>query len=187
MRLRRLLLGSLLLAAAGLIFQGLYIPAKAVLAQFLLKDAWQRTISGEEQSRPWPWADTWPLARLLQSRLGVDQVVLSGSSGRVLAFGPGHVSVSAKPGDPGNVVISGHRDTHFSWLASLQDGDRLELQLPDGRAIHYAVLRRQVHHKRELGLLDPHAFDGLRMITCYPFDATVPGGDQRFVVDAVRL
>lgn len=187
MKFRRLFLVTLLLCAAGLLAQGMYIPMKAALAQHLLKDAWQRALAGESRPRPWSWADTWPLARLRQPRLGVDQVVLSGASGRVLAFGPGHVSVSAKPGENGNVVISGHRDTHFRWLASLQDGDRLELQLPDGRALRYAVMRQQVHHDSELGLLDPHAFDGLRLVTCYPFEAVLPNGDQRFVVDAVRL
>jgi sortase A len=166
---------------------GLYIPAKAVLAQYLLEDAWQQTLRGAHQARPWGWADTWPVARLRQPRLGIDQIVLAGASGRVLAFGPGRVSGSAVPGEPGNVVISGHRDTHFAWLAQLRDGDRLDLQLPDGRDLHYVVLRHWVANRRQGYLLDPDAYDGLRLITCYPFDALLPDGSQRYVVDAVAL
>ena len=187
MRRRRALVWLLLLAGLALLGHGLYIPAKALLAQHLLREAWDRTVQGERQVRPWGWADTWPVARLRQPRLGIDQVVLAGASGRVLAFGPGHVSGSAAPGSGGNVVLSGHRDTHFRWLAELQDGDRLDLQLADGRTLRYAVLRRRVHHQRATHLLHPEAFAGLRLVTCYPFDALQPGGPQRYVVDALAM
>lgn len=186
-RARHWLIALCLLGGLGLLGNGLYIPAKALLAQHLLNDAWDRTLEGQSQARPWGWADTWPVARLSQDRLGVDQVVLAGASGRVLAFGPGHVSGSARPGESGNVVLSGHRDTHFAWLAGLKDGDQLQLQLADGRTLQYAVLRTGVHDQGESHLLARGAFDGLRLITCYPFDALVPGGPQRYVVDAVML
>ena len=187
MKARRWWLGGGLLLGLGLLGNGLYIPAKAMLAQWLLDDAWQRTLAGEARAKPWEWADTWPVARLRQPRLGIEQVVLAGSSGRVLAFGPGHVSGTAAPGSGGNVVISGHRDTHFRWLAQLQDGDELLLQLADGRQLRYAVWQRSVRDERDVQLLDPQAFSGLRLITCYPFDALLPGGEQRYVVDALVL
>ena len=50
---------------------GVWIHAKAVLAQILLERAWQQTRDGGERVRPWPWADTWPVARLV----GADQMV----------------------------------------------------------------------------------------------------------------
>lgn len=173
------LLGGLLLFA-----QGLYIPLKAWLAQVLLESAWQRTLQGQSEVRPWQSADTWPVARLRQQRLGVDQIVLSGASGRVLAFGPGHVTGSARPGSAGNLVISGHRDTHFRWLAELQDGDLLHLQLKNGRSLGYVVTGRGIHHRDEGYLLDPGAGEGLRLITCYPFDALTAGAELRYVVEA---
>ena len=187
MNRRRAVFGLVIVAGLGLLGHGLYIPAKALLAQHLLHAAWQRTLQGEQHARPWGWADTWPVARLRHPRLGVDQVVLAGASGRVLAFGPGHVSGTDIPGSMGNVVLSGHRDTHFRWLRDLQDGDELDLQLPDGRTLHFAVLRRTVHHERDTHLLQPGTFSGLRLVTCYPFDAIDPGGTQRLVVDAVEL
>lgn len=177
------------IAVAGvlLLAQGLYIPAKAVLAQVLLDHAWARSQQGEQQVRPWSWADTWPVARIRQPRLGIDQVVLEGASGRVLAFGPGHVGGSAKPGGAGNAVLSGHRDTHFAWLAQLRDNDLVELELRNGQQLRYVVVRRAVHHAKETALLDRWQFDGLRLITCYPFDSLSPGTDRRFVVDAVLM
>lgn len=174
-----------LVLGTGCLLYGAYIPAKARLAQVLLDAAWERRLAGAPDTRPWPWADTRPLARLRQPRLGIDQVVLEGASGRVLAFGPAHVPGSAWPGEAGNVVISGHRDTHFSWLAALRDGDELVLETQDGRDLHYRVKHTAVHHETEVALLDPLAGDQLRLLTCYPFEAVVAGTPQRYVVTAL--
>ena len=175
-----------LLLGIGFSLYGAYIPAKAWLAQQLLEGAWERRLGGAAASPPWPWADTAPLARLRQPRLDVDQIVLEGSSGRVLAFGPGHVSGTARPGAGGNTVISGHRDTHFRWLGRLHRGDQLLLQAEDGRLLTYRVVQLAVHHESEVGLLDPLQGDQLRLVTCYPFDAVAAGGPQRFVVTALH-
>ena len=172
------LTGVFCLAYAG------YIPAKAWLAQRLLEHAWERRLAGESRVRPWPWADTQPLARLSQPRLGVDQIVLAGASGRVLAFGPGHVTGSTRPGEIGNVVLSGHRDTHFRWLDHLLPGDELILQVVDGRQRRYRIGKIAVHHESEVELLDAYAGDQLRLLTCYPFDALDPGTAERFVITA---
>ena len=81
-----------LLASIGFweLGHGAWIHAKAWLAQLLLQRAWERTLRGEAAAKPWPWADTWPVARLRVPAHGVDLIVLSGVSGRTLAFGPGH-------------------------------------------------------------------------------------------------
>ena len=82
------------------------IYLKAELAQYLLLEkAWTRTLQGENQVKPWPWADTWPVARLQLPKYGIDLIVLSGASGRTLAFGPGHVSTSAQPGTKGDIHL----------------------------------------------------------------------------------
>lgn len=175
----------LLLAGGGFVLAAAYIPVKAWLAQVLLEAAWERRRDGEAAARPWPWADTTPLARLRQPRLGVNQVVLQGASGRVLAFGPGHVGGSARPGQAGNVVISAHRDTHFRWLAGVRGGDELLLEMPDGRVRRYRVIDVAVRDEAEVGLLDPLEADRLRLVTCYPFDALLPGTPRRFVVTAL--
>ena len=50
--------------------QGAWIHARAWVAQALLKRAWVRTAAGETRVKPWPWADTWPVARIEIPRLG---------------------------------------------------------------------------------------------------------------------
>ena len=69
---------------------GAWIHAKAMLAQSLLETAWSETLRTGKEVKPWPWADTWPVARLTVPRLGIRRIVLAGASGSSLAFGPGH-------------------------------------------------------------------------------------------------
>ena len=165
-----------LLVLAGLwqIGEGGYIKAKALLAQQLLISAWEETQSGQSRVRPWPWADTWPVARLEIERLGVDQIILSGASGRTLAFGPGHISGTASIGSVGNSVVSGHRDTHFRFLQYLQPGDQIKLTPATGKSVMYAVMNSDVYDKRDTWLLNQQV-NGLTLITCYPFDTNGPG------------
>ena len=72
---------------------GAWIYVKARLAQVLLQRAWAGTLAVQYQYdvKPWPWADTWPVARLVVPSLGIDQIVIEGAHGRTLAFGPGRV------------------------------------------------------------------------------------------------
>jgi sortase A len=51
---------------------GAWIYMKAQLAQVLLQRAWAGTLAGQRHVKPWPWADTWPIARLVVSSLGID-------------------------------------------------------------------------------------------------------------------
>lgn len=176
----------LLLVGSWQVAEGGYIKAKAWLAQYLLQSAWETARAGGERVRPWPWADTWPVARLRVPRLGVDQVILAGASGRTLAFGPGHLAGTAEPGGVGNSVVSAHRDTHFRFLQQLRPGDRLELITLQGARLSYAVASAEVHDKSDLWLLD-QGQTLLTLITCYPFDALLPGGPERYVIRAVPL
>jgi sortase A len=183
---RALRLLPLLLAAVGvvLLVNAAYIPAKAALAQWLLQRSWAERGAEGGGSAPWPGADLAPVARLRQPRLGVDQLVLDDASGRTLAFGPGRVSGSVRPGARGNLVLSGHRDTHFRWLRELAPGDELSLEADDGRLLRYRVTEGRVVGADRVDLLDPTGFDGLRLLTCYPFDAIVPGTPLRYLVSA---
>lgn len=100
---------AVLATAAFFLLDAMWIPVKAELAQALLEDAWRRTLNGGKNAKPWPWADTSPVAVLEAPRLGIRLIVLSGTSGRNLAFGP---TLLGAP-DQGDKVLSGHRDTHF--------------------------------------------------------------------------
>ena len=163
--------------------EGAWIQGKAWLAQRLLEHAWARTLEGESQVAPWPWADTWPVARLRMDALAVDLIVLEGESGRTLAFGPGHTPASARPGEAGTVVVSGHRDTHFRFLQRLEAGDEVELETVKGRW-RYRVTGGRVLDVERHRLVEAEQGRRLLLVTCYPFNALAPGGPLRYVVSA---
>jgi sortase A len=167
--------------------QGAYIPAKAWLAQELMQRAWLRINAGEDRASPWPWADTWPDARLTAESHGIDLIVLAGGSGRTLAFGPGHLGASAMPGTVGNSIIAGHRDTHFSFLRDVEHGERLGIETTAGRRFAYEVVDMQVVDSRKGSLVLDTDLAMLTLVTCYPFDALEAGGPLRYVVTARRV
>jgi len=164
--------------------QGAYIPAKAWLAQELMQRAWVRAGAGEERATPWPWADTWPVARLTAKQRDVDLIVLAGGSGRTLAFGPGHLSASAMPGETGNAIIGGHRDTHFQFLRKLEVGELLGMETTRGQRHIYKVVGVDIVDSRKGSLVLDTDAAMLTLVTCYPFDALEAGGPLRYVVTA---
>lgn len=185
-----------LLPAAALVFLlagvwqlggGLYIHAKALLAQVLVRDAWAHTLAGERRVKPWPWADTWPVARLTVPAQGVDLFVLAGANGRTIAFGPGHVFGTALPGEGGNSVIGGHRDTHLRFLRDTRIGTEIRVQRADGAWRRYRVEAAAVLDQEDLWITRQDDGTLLTLVTCYPFDAIRPGGPRRYVVFAEAI
>ncbi len=162
---------------------GAWIHVKAQLAQLLVARAWAQTVAGDTNVRPWPWADTWPVARLRILSRGLDVIVLHGHSGRSLAFAPGLAPGSLPPGQPGTTVISAHRDTHFSALAGLKVGAVIELQTATGHWRYRTVSTKVIDTRSDRIVNDP-LNDELVLVTCYPFDALLPGGPLRYVIYA---
>ena len=167
--------------------QGAYIPAKAWLAQELMVRAWMRSHEDDDRHVPWPWADTWPVARLVARSGDVNLIVLAGGSGRTLAFGPGHLSASALPGETGNSVIAGHRDTHFSFLREVEVGESLTIESIGGRRHLYKIVGIDVVDSRRGSLLLDTDAAVLSLVTCYPFDSVDSGGPLRYVVTAKKI
>ena len=175
-----------LLASVGAweLGHGAWIHAKAQLAQLLLQRAWERTLRGEAAAKPWPWADTWPVARLRVPAHNVDLIVLAGVSGRTLAFGPGHAPDSALPGSPGTEIVTAHRDTHFRFLERVRRGDEILVEAPGRPLTRFRVQELSIVDSRSAVIRTETRAAALVLMTCYPFDALVPGGPLRYVVTA---
>jgi LPXTG-site transpeptidase (sortase) family protein len=124
----------------------------------------------------WIGAKAWLAAGLIESAW---QATLT-------AFGPAWDSASAVPGGDGLVLFSGHRDTHFRFLADLAPGERLRLVGVDGER-EYLVEGAEILDVRTQRLADPGTLDALVLVTCYPFDTLRTGGPLRYVVTAKRV
>jgi sortase A len=184
-RTLRVAAAALAAVAAWQIGDAAWIHGKAVLGQYLLRRAWARTPADGSPVKPWPWADTWPVARLRVPAHGIDLVVLDGVGGGTLAWAPGHAGGSARPGDPGTAIVSGHRDTHFRFLQRLRPGDEVIVETPGRAPARFRVREAAVVDSRTAVIRT--AGDGeatLVLLTCYPFDALTPGGPLRYAVAA---
>jgi sortase A len=164
--------------------EGSWIYAKAGLAQHLLQRAWSRTLAGETGVKPWPWADTWPVARLIVPSQHIDQIVLEGAYGRTLAFGPGHVETAGPIGSSDTIILTGHRDTHFGFLQRLEQNDVIELETTTGIRRRYRVQETLIADSRSASIGIEQDQPQLVLVTCYPFDAIQAGGPLRYVVIA---
>lgn len=180
LNLRRSCAAALAVAALFLTAHAAWIPAKAWLGQYLLEAAWQRAQAGDDNTRPWPWADTSPVAELAIPRLGLRQLVVEGASGRNLAWAPATLT----PIHSTDIIISAHRDTHFSALRDLHDGDLVVLQTLQGER-RYRVTEQTVVDSRHTELVIDPAHERLTLVTCWPFDAATAGGPLRRVISAV--
>lgn len=145
-------------------------------------------VQGQAAVKPWPWADTWPVARLQYGdNAREDLYVLAGAMGNSLAFGPGHMMGTARPGEQGNSVIGGHRDSHFAFLADVTPGDLFRVQTIDGAWHAYRVTNTEIRNINDGPLMLARDENQLQLITCYPFSALRAGGPLRYLVSAQRL
>src|SRR5689334_7898549 len=123
----------LLFAGTSLTARALYLHAKAELAGILIRRAWEQRIQSGTATPPWPWADTYPIARLEIPRLRYDEIVLEGATPRTLAFGPARLLSGAEVGGPGNLVVAGHRTSWFRPLEAIRQGDAINIEWFDAR------------------------------------------------------
>jgi len=182
------LFAPFVLALTGLTLfgHGGYIHTKALLAQVLLDRAFTESIASRHPVKPWSWADTWPVARIEVKRLKASVIVLAGSSGQALAFGPGHVELTPDAGEPGVAVYSAHRDTHFRFLRNVVIGDEIDITRSDGKTFRYRADATAIVRYDQSGI-DPLA-GGYELVltTCWPFDALAPGPD-RYILHASMI
>lgn len=162
-----------------------YMLSKAWLSQYLISQSWQQTLADKQKHKPWSWADTYPVGTINFPRIKQSSVILEGSSGRNLAFSITHLSASGMPDENKTMILSGHRDSHFSYLQDVQKGDEIKVQTIKGEFTFKVTELRVVDSTKEKMTISNQ--QELLLSTCYPFDALMAGGSLRYVVKAVKL
>jgi sortase A len=184
--LSRFLLGALWVVGALLLSQGVYMDAKAKLAQILIASSWQQRAADRPPPKPWWWADTRAIAKLEIPRLEKTVFVMQDASGESLAFGPGHMQGSAAPAQSGHVMVAGHRDSHFEFLKDIEIGDVIETT--DYKSSHkrYRVVETLVIDSNQESV-ELASSNFLTLVTCYPFNGIAPNTSLRYLVNAQEL
>jgi len=172
--------------------QVIYLQIKASLAQVLLANAWENTLTiTDKKVKPWPWADIYPVAKISIPSLDLTQIVLNNDSGQALAFGPGLNGYSNI--NDNLILISAHRDSHFKPLEFLNIGDEIHLETKVTsitKQVRFRVKKISVININEQSILDNNrpntklAISELILLTCYPFNSLSASTPYRLVIQA---
>lgn len=123
--------------------------------------------------RPRPVATPRPglPTRIIIPAINVNSPVVEGDTWEDLKHGVGWHIGTALPGEPGNLVLSGHDDMFgevFRYLTDLKEGDLIYVYTIGNRYI-YQVERGYIVEPTELSVLDPTPDATITLITCYPY------------------
>lgn len=124
------------------------------------------------------------LTRIKIPSLGVDTVVVEGTSASALKAGAGHYPNTPLPCEAGNVAIAGHRTTYgrpFNQLDRLKTGDVVILTTPIGSCTYEVMKDPFVIAPTDFSVVqnDPNK-KLLTLTTCHPRGSA----RQRLVVQA---
>lgn len=176
-----LVLGFLIMLNAS------YLPVKAWLAEQLIRSSWQTHMQTGGSIKPWPWADTHPIALLNFQRIEKDIVVLNGGDPTTLAFSVGAVAPFNIPQSLQPFVVAGHRDSHFAFLQEVLMKDVITLTDNTGRVRLYQVEAMDIVDATNGELPLVANSEELVLITCYPFNGLGEETNERFVITAKPL
>ncbi len=178
---------SLLITGSFFCLHASWLPVKACLSQQLISYSWRQSIDLQQRIKPWPWADTYPIAELSFERLNKRIVVLNGGDPTTLAFSAGAIAPFNQAASPRPFVVAGHRDSHFSFLNEVFMNDIISLADKHGRSQLYQVEAIDIVDASS-GELPVLADDSqLILITCYPFNSTRNNSNERYVITAKLL
>src|SRR5580658_1415067 len=145
----------------------------------------QRLLETSSAQLPPAIASTGLIGRLEIPRLGLSVVLIEGDDPRTLRRAVGHIPGTPLPGQPGNVALTGHRDTFFRPLRNIRASDIIVVTTLQGE-YRYRVVSTRVVRPDNVAVLNPSENEILTLVTCYPF-YFVGAAPDRFIVRAERL
>jgi sortase A len=125
------------------------------------------------------------IGRIEIPRLGLSAVFVEGDDAKTLRRAVGHIPGTPLPGEPGNIALTGHRDTFFRPLRNIRTNDIIVVTTLQGE-YRYRVVSTRVVNPDNVAVLAPGEGEILTLVTCYPFYyvGSAPG---RFIVSAERV
>lgn len=118
-------------------------------------------------------------------KINLRAAILEGTDRKALLLAPGHLKHTTWPGDTGNAVVAGHRDTFFRHLPELQKGDDIYVRR-QGREFRYVVSRKSIVSPSDVSVIRATTDSRLTLVTCYPTYFIGPA-PQRLIVVATLM
>jgi len=156
--------GIVLLAYVGVEYTSMYAEQRRLAKE------WEQQNQVTSTLTPTPVSDRTEhdtLTRLSIPKINLDAIVVEGTSRHSLLLGPGHMESSALPGETGNAVITGHRDTFFRHIYELNKGDEIFVRR-NGKMFRYQVTGKRVVQPSDISVTHNSDDARLTLITCYP-------------------
>jgi sortase A len=123
------------------------------------------------------------LTRIKIPAIGLDTVVVEGTTPSALRAGAGHYPQTPLPCEGGNVSIAGHRTTYgrpFGNVDQLKPGDTIELTTPIGGCVYQVAKDPFVVAPTDMSVIDATAERSLTLTTCHPKGSAA----QRLIIRA---
>jgi sortase A len=133
-----------------------------------------------------PRRDPLLLGRLEIPSIQLTVMVREGVDEASLRKAVGHLPTSPFPGEAGNTVVLGHRDTFFRPLRGITQGDPIRVRTRSGSFQYVVDLIQVVAPEQSLTFQEDMPTKSITLITCFPFDYVGPA-PRRFVVRAHLL
>jgi sortase A len=114
------------------------------------------------------------LGRIDIPKLGVSMDLWEGITLNTLDRGPGHWPGTAMPGQPGNVVVAGHRVSHskpFRNIDKLADGDQVIFTI-GGQQTVYVVTGSEIVPPTAVNIVDQTPDATATLFACHPPGST---------------
>ncbi len=168
-RSRRFIPILLVCAGAALLFYVATQYGQMYLEQRRLAERWeqeQQASTANPVSAQAHAADD-GMIRLVIPKIELTSFVVEGTNHHSLLLGPGHMTHTAEPGESGNAVITGHRDTFFRHIHELDKGDQIYVDR-GGKRIVYEVTGKKIVDPDDISVTRQTSDSQLTLITCYP-------------------
>jgi sortase A len=123
-----------------------------------------------------------PVALLRIPKIRLEVAVLEGTDDLTMDRAVGLIAGTARPGEEGNIGISGHRDGFFRGLKDIREGDGIELVTATGTDT-YTIDHIVIVKPADVSVLAPRPRPSITLVTCYPF-YFVGSAPQRYIVQA---
>lgn len=108
-------------------------------------------------------------AELRIESAGIVSPIYVGDSEEILLQGTGQYYGSVFPGDIGNTVLAGHRNSVFVTLGEAEIGDEIIMDTSYGEYV-YEIIETKITKGNDQSILAQTDESILTVYTCYPFD-----------------
>lgn len=162
--LAMLVIGVVMISYVGSQYWAMYHSQRQLEAQWEHQQLAPVAVPGQPKVQP---AADDLLTKVSIPKIKLDAIVVEGASRKQLSIGPGHMIKTAMPGQPGNAVITGHRDTFFRHIYELQKGDEIQVRR-SGQVFTFEVTGKKIVKPEDVSVLKQTPDARLTLITCYP-------------------